>query len=50
MVGMMKEFVLPSFPVLTVSSGFAGAPRRLSMIVFIVNDGDASLCGFPQSR
>ena len=45
MVGVMKEFPFPSPPVLTVSSGF-GVPRQLSMIVFIVNDGDAGHCGF----
>ena len=49
-VGVMKEFVFPSFPVLMVSSGFAGAPEWLSTVAFIVNDGDAGLCGFPQSR
>ena len=50
MVRVMKEFVLPSFPVLTVSSVFAGAPRQLSTIAFIVNDGDAGHCGFPRSK
>ena len=39
----MKEFVLPSCPVLTTSRGFAVGPGQLSGIAFIVNDGDAGL-------
>ena len=39
----MKEFVLPSCPVLTMSKGFAVGPGQLSGIVFIMNDGDAGL-------
>ena len=50
MVGVMKVFPLPSFPVLTVSSGFAVTPGQLSSIVFIVNAGDAGCWGFPQSK
>ena len=46
----MKEFVLPLFTVLTMSSGFAVAPGWLSVIAFIVNDSNAGLCGFLQSR
>ena len=42
----MKELMLPSFPVLTMSRGFIVGPGRLSGIVFIVNDGDAGLCCF----
>ena len=45
MVGVMKKFPFLSPPVLTVSSRF-GVPRWLSMIAFIVNDGDAGCCGF----
>ena len=43
MVGVMKEFVLPSCPVLTTSKGFAVGPGRLSGIAFIVNAGDNGL-------
>ena len=46
----MKEFVLPSCPVLTMSRGFAVGPGRLSGIAFIVNDGDAGLGCFLRSR
>ena len=33
-----------------MSRRFVVTPRWLSVIAFIVNDGDAGLCGFPQSR
>ena len=42
-VGVMKDFVLPSCPVLTMSRGFAVGPGQLSGIVFIVNAGDIAL-------
>ena len=45
----MKEFVLPSCPVLTTSKGFAVGPGQLSGIVFIVNAGDVGLGCFPRS-
>ena len=45
-VRVMKEFVLPLFPVLTMSSGFVAVPIQFSMATFIVNDGDASLFVF----
>ena len=50
MVGVMKGFPLPLLPMLTVSSGFAVMPGWLSLIAFIVNDGDAGRWGFLQSR
>ena len=46
----MKEFVLPSCPVMTTSKGFAVGPGRLSGIVFIVNAVDVGLGCFPRSR
>ena len=46
-VGVMKEFVLPSCPVLTTSKGFTVGPGRLSGIAFIVNAGDVGLGCFP---
>ena len=49
-VGVMKEFVLPSCPVLTTSKGFAIVPGRLSGIAFIMNAGDVGLGYFPRSR
>ena len=39
----MKEFVLPSCPVLTMSRGFAVGPGQLSGIAFIINAGDVGL-------
>ena len=49
-VGVMKEFVLPSCPVLTTRRGFAVGPGWLSGIAFIVNAGDVGLGCFLQSR
>ena len=46
MVRVMKESMFPSFPMLTVSSGFAVMPGGISVIEFIENDGDAGLCAF----
>ena len=46
----MKEFVLPSCPVLTMSKGFAVGPGRLSGIAFIINAGDVGLGCFLRSR
>ena len=46
----MKEFMLPSCPVLPMSRGFAVGPGWLSGIVFIINDGDAGLCCYLRSR
>ena len=46
----MKELMLPSCPVLTMSKGFAVGPGRLSGIAFIMNAGDVGLCYFPRSR
>ena len=46
----MKEFVLPSCPVLTTSKGFAVGPGQLSRIAFIINAGDVGLGCFLQSR
>ena len=45
-VGVMKEFVLPSCPVLTTSRGFTVGPGWLSGIAFIVNAGDVGLSCF----
>ena len=42
-VRVMNEFVLPSFPVLTMSSGFTVTPVWFSMATFIVKDGGAGL-------
>ena len=39
----MKELVLPSCLVLTMSRGMAVGPGRLSGIAFIVNAGDVGL-------
>ena len=49
-VGVMKEFMLPSLPMLTMSRGLAISPGWLSGIAFIMNEGDAGLGCFPQSR
>ena len=49
-VGVMKEFVFPSCPVLTKSRGFVVGPGRLSGIAFIINTGDVGLGCLPQSR
>ena len=49
-VGVMKEFMLPSCPVLTMSKGFTVGPGQLSGIAFIVNAGDVGLGCFLQSR
>ena len=46
----MKEFVLPSCPVLTMSRGFAVDPGWLSGIALIMNDGDGDLGCFLRSR
>ena len=46
----MNEVVLPSFPVLTMSSGLAVAPRWFFVATFIVNDGEAGLWALLQSR
>ena len=46
----MKEFVLPSCPVLTMSKGFTVGPGQLSGIAFIMNTGDVGLCCFLPSR
>ena len=46
----MKEFVLPSCPVLTTSRGFAVGPGWLSGIAFIVNAGDVGLSCFLRFR
>ena len=39
----MKEFVLPSCPVLTMSMEFIVGPGQLSGIAFIVNAGEVGL-------
>ena len=49
-VGVMKEFVFPSCPVLTTSRGFVVGPGQLSGIVFIINAGEVGLGCLPQSR
>ena len=49
-VGVMKEFVFPSCPVLTTSRGFVVGPGRLSGIAFIINAGEVGLSCLPQSR
>ena len=43
----MKEFVFPSCPVLTTSSGFVVSPGRLSGIEFIINAGEVGLNCLP---
>ena len=49
-VGVMKEFVFPSYPVLTMSRGFVVVPGRLSGIAFIINAGDVGLGCLLRSR
>ena len=49
-VGVMKEFVFPSCPMLTMSRGFVVGPGQLSGIAFITNAGDVGLSCLPQSR
>ena len=46
-VGVMKEFVLASCPMLTTSRGFTVGPGQLSGIAFIMNAGDVGLGCFP---
>ena len=46
-VGVMKEFVFPSCPVLTMSRGFIAGPGWLSGVVFIINAGDVGLGCLP---
>ena len=46
----MKEFVLPSFPVLTMSRGFAVTPVWFFVATFFVKDGDAGLFVLLRSR
>ena len=49
-VGVMKELMFPSCPVLTTSRGFVIGPDRLSGIVFNINAGEVGLGCPPQSR
>ena len=49
-VGVMKELVFPSCPVLTMSRGFAVGPGQLSGIAFIINAGEVGLSCLLQSR
>ena len=49
-VGVMKELVFPSCPVLTTSRGFVVVPSQLSGIAFIINAGDVGLGLLPRSR
>ena len=46
----MKEFVLPTCPVLTTSKGFAVGPGQLSEIAIIINACDVGLGCFLRSR
>ena len=46
----MKEFVFPSYLVLTTSRGFVVGPGQLSGIAFIINAGDVGLGCLPRSR
>ena len=43
-VGVMKGLLVPSLPMLMVSSGFGMIPEWDSSITFMVNDGDAGWC------
>ena len=49
-VGVMKEFVFPSCPVLTMSRGFVVGPGWLSGIAFIINAGEVGLGCLLRSR